>query len=148
MVSTVKLPKGDVLFRQGDEGEALYLIDSGTIEVFKKDTKDHEQVIAVLEGGGVVGEMSLLIKEKRSASGRATSDTTLIELPARDFKQLLDTSSLVAYKMTLVMAKVLARRIRQLNEKLVEIQRDEKHSDPKLAEFAEFKKKIMSEFSF
>lgn len=66
---------GDMLMVEGDIGEEAYLIVKGSVEVFK-ETDDHRIVLGKLEPGDIVGEMSLIAKEARSASVEALEDTS------------------------------------------------------------------------
>ncbi len=72
-------PRGDTIFRQGDPGETMYIIQSGAVEVSQhQHGTDH--VIAILEKGDFFGEMALLQDDVRSATIRAIRPTRLIAL--------------------------------------------------------------------
>lgn len=71
--------RGEVVFRQGDTGNAMYIIQSGAVEVSQQN-KGRETVIAILEKGDFFGEMALLQNEFRSATITAISRTRLIPL--------------------------------------------------------------------
>ena len=72
--------RGDIVFRQGEAGEAMYIIQSGAVEVSQRKNA-RESVIAILEKGDFFGEMALLQNEPRSATITAISLTRLIPLP-------------------------------------------------------------------
>jgi EAL domain-containing protein (putative c-di-GMP-specific phosphodiesterase class I) len=75
------LPAGAMLFNEGDEGNAAFLIKSGSIEVFRfRD--DCEQVVANLGPGDLLGEMSALDRRPRTAGARATVDSELVPITA------------------------------------------------------------------
>ncbi len=75
------LPAGTMLFNEGDEGNAAFLIKSGSIEVFRfRD--DCEQVVANLGPGDLLGEMSALDRRPRTAGARATVDSELVPITA------------------------------------------------------------------
>ena len=63
------LEAGETLFREGDEGDQMYLIKSGKIRIVKEMSKGEEKTLAVLEAGAFFGEMAVLDKRPRSASG-------------------------------------------------------------------------------
>jgi NTE family protein len=84
----VRLPADEWLFRQGDEGDAFYVIRSGRVEVVLEHAAAPE-VINVLRSGAALGELSLLTDEPRAASVRAVRDTELLRLDAGRFTDLM-----------------------------------------------------------
>ena len=79
---------GEVIFRQGDAGLAVYFIRKGAVEVIKDDGSKSE-VVANLTAGQYFGEMALLSNEPRNATIRTTSDTELAALGKRNFSSML-----------------------------------------------------------
>lgn len=74
--------KGDVIFREGDMGDNMYIIQSGAVEI--SQIKDgHKHVLAILESGNFFGEMALIDSRPRSATATAISRSRLLFL-ARD----------------------------------------------------------------
>lgn len=74
------LKKGELLFREGDPSDAMYVIKSGKIAITKaKGTS--EVVLAELGPGDMLGEMAFFDSKPRSAGARAMGDTVIIELP-------------------------------------------------------------------
>ncbi|MCK4226493.1 Crp/Fnr family transcriptional regulator [candidate division WOR-3 bacterium] len=71
------LNAGEVLFREGDKGDRMYLIKSGKIRIVK-EMDEMEKTLAVLNEGAFFGEMSVLDNRPRSASAIAETDTELI----------------------------------------------------------------------
>lgn len=59
-----------VVFRQGDKGDAMYMVQSGTIEIVRSTTHQEEVVLATVEPGGLFGELALFFDEPRAASAR------------------------------------------------------------------------------
>jgi ATP-binding cassette subfamily B protein len=87
------LEPGELVFSEGQLGDAFYVIARGVVEVVHGlDTPD-ERVIARLEDGDFFGEMALLSSQRRNASIRVRRATTLLRLDQRSFRQLLDSSS-------------------------------------------------------
>jgi EmrB/QacA subfamily drug resistance transporter len=82
---TVELHAGEWLVREGDPPGSAYLLRSGRLEVLQGD-----RVLRTLAPGAVVGELSLLTGEARSAGVRARRDATLVEVPRASFDALLD----------------------------------------------------------
>lgn len=85
--------RGEIVMRQGDEGDSAFIVASGRVRI-ALDPGDVE--VAVLERGAVVGEMSLLTGEPRTATARALEDATLLEITAGDFRRfVLENPALV-----------------------------------------------------
>jgi len=78
----VALMSGEVLFRQGDPGDSLYIVISGRLVVSHKSDDDTERIVAELGHGEIVGEMGLVCNEPRSATVVASRDTHLARLTA------------------------------------------------------------------
>ena len=100
-VSPVKVQAREVIFREGDKGDALYLIDSGEIDIIVGDGKRRPKVkgstassnkLARLGQGKSFGEMALLIAEPRSATAVAVTDCTLLKISKEDFDELIQKS--------------------------------------------------------
>jgi CRP/FNR family transcriptional regulator, cyclic AMP receptor protein len=114
IVSTRSVEAGGELFREGDAGDGLYLVVDGEISVVKRGTSG-EHVLAKLGPGGVLGEMSLITADARSATGRAITATGVLHLPSGEFRALMDAGSVAALKITAAVADVLARRVATMN---------------------------------
>ncbi|MDW8469486.1 MAG: cyclic nucleotide-binding domain-containing protein [Burkholderiales bacterium] len=110
----LELPVGGRLFDEGDPGDGLYLLLSGEIEVSKR-----ARPLARLGAGSVLGEISLLTSEPRSASVRAIAPTVALRLPAARFAALLAAGSEAALKIVAALAEVLARRLAATSATLV-----------------------------
>lgn len=74
------LKKGDILFKEGDSSEAMYVIKSGKITITKLKGSS-EITLAELGPGDMVGEMAFFDQKPRSAGARANTDVAVIELP-------------------------------------------------------------------
>ncbi|MGO9830298.1 MAG: cyclic nucleotide-binding domain-containing protein [Myxococcaceae bacterium] len=119
----LRLSAQSPLFREGDAGDALWVLLSGRVDVVKRDAAGHQQVLATLVGPTVLGEASLLLGDgPRSASALAMSELSLLKVPGPEFRKLLEAQDLAALKLTLVLARVLALRLVQMNERLIAVQ--------------------------
>jgi CRP-like cAMP-binding protein len=105
---------GKELFREGEPGDGLYLLLAGEINVIKQG-KDGEHLLAKLGPGAVLGEMSLITSDARSATGRALAASSVLRLPAAEFRALLESGSIAALKIAAAIAGVLARRLATMN---------------------------------
>jgi putative ABC transport system ATP-binding protein len=83
----VLLSPGDVLFRQGDYGELVYVVDVGRVEVVRELADGGEEVLASLGAGEYFGEMAPLLGLPRSGTARAVEDTALTSYTVRRFRE-------------------------------------------------------------
>ena len=84
VVDTERVPAGEILFRAGEPGEALYVVHSGSVELFIKDTAGQKIVLTVAEAGDIFGELALLDAGPRTATAVAVADTELLALDRDD----------------------------------------------------------------
>jgi CRP-like cAMP-binding protein len=89
---THMLAPGEILFRKGDPGDALYIVAKGEVDVIDEDTEfGVAHVLAKLGPGKAFGEMALLSGGVRTATIRAGRETELLSIEKQDFKDLLAT---------------------------------------------------------
>lgn len=86
---------GEVVIEEGTQGDALYVILSGALEITRRDG-DGEIVLATRKAGEVLGEMSLLERAPRSASARATQESELLEIGPESFRAVLESNPTTA----------------------------------------------------
>jgi CRP-like cAMP-binding protein len=111
----VSEPKGKVLFREGDEGDALLVILEGSVVVSRKGVE-----LATLTRHSVVGEMTLVDeREPRSATATAAEDVKLLKVPSKRVQKLLKADHVAALKVVANLAQVMSKRLAAINEKLV-----------------------------
>lgn len=130
--------KGVTLFREHEAGEALLVVLEGQVEVTKREAK-----LATLEAGSVLGEMSLLAGDTRSATATAVSDVKYLSIANSRFQKLLQKDNLAALKVVHNLAQVMTRRLAMINEKLV----DSLGKTKKKEELADFGR-ILNRWSF
>lgn len=102
------------LFRAGDAGNAMYLIEHGLIRISVKAADGHEITVAELGPGEFFGEMAMLDGQPRSANATAIEDSKLAILSRKHFLSFLEGNSNVALQML----SALAYRLRQTDELL------------------------------
>src|SRR3954451_18930712 len=102
---------GEYVFREGDLGLEMYIINEGNVEILNH-VGDEEQVLAVLEKGDFFGEMSVLEDLPRAASARAATDVRLLQINGSTFDQLLQGNPEIAVRMM----RKLSRRLRETDE--------------------------------
>lgn len=115
-----KVRAGSAVFREGDAGDAWYVIFSGQAEVLKGNEFLPTQRLGILTEKACFGEMAILDHSARSASVVAMSDCTVFRFPRRDFEELLAAGNLAAYKLIYQMARVLCTRQRRITQELTD----------------------------
>lgn len=98
--------EGDVLFRQGEAGDAAYLILSGAAEV-SIDTPNGPLVVATIDEHEIVGEIAILCDIPRTATVRAKSEVIALRIAKERFFTLIDEFP----EMAVEMMRELARRL-------------------------------------
>ncbi len=98
---------GDVLFREGDPGDSLYIIVSGEAKAYLGEDKQESKDLNVMGHGECIGEMALLTGAPRSASVRSLTDLSTLKLTKEGFDDLLKKH----HSLTLHFAGILARRL-------------------------------------
>jgi CRP-like cAMP-binding protein len=102
--------KGEVIFDEGEQGEAFYLVLEGRVLICHQGQA--EQAIATLDSGQFFGELALLDNAPRSAQARAADDCTLLVLFRGDFLGLMQSHGLIASKIAMQLARHLGARMR------------------------------------
>ncbi len=104
-----ELDEGDIIFNKGDEGDCLYVILGGTVEIF-----DGDRVMARLERGALFGEMALISREPRSAGARAAESTSLLALSLDTIYNVMPRE--VSLQLLVNIIVTLSSRLRTANE--------------------------------
>ena len=108
-------PAGDILFREGEHGDVMYVIREGSVRI-RKDSHDGEKTLAVLGPGEFFGEMSILNDKPRSATAEVVEDAKLLVLNPRTFEQMVKGNAEIAVRLI----KKLSQRLDSANE-LIEV---------------------------
>lgn len=111
--ATKKLRKGDILFREGEMSNHMYLIRTGVIRIFKKKG-DSQIEIDNLRAGQIVGEMAFLDGNSRSASAEALMDAELIEISQEIYQATLNSTP----EWLKVLLKAIVSRLRSTTTKV------------------------------
>ena len=110
-----RLAEAEVLCRQGDPGDALFIVTGGRIRLSTTDPSGNEKVLTFFTDGQFFGEMSLLTGAPRSATATAESDSQLLVLDKASFDQLLAGHPEIMRQML----KVVSQRTLQTNQQLL-----------------------------
>jgi CRP/FNR family transcriptional regulator, cyclic AMP receptor protein len=104
-------PEGAIIFKQGDEGAALFIIEEGAVEISYGDGKA-KVLLAHLFAGQYFGELSVFDKAPRSATATATRDSRLVRLDRDDLVDFVNKNPSAALRIIAEMSE----RLRQTNE--------------------------------
>jgi CRP-like cAMP-binding protein len=104
---------GQVLFHEGDDGDDMYIIQSGRVAI-KKRVKDGDTTLAVLEKGDFFGEMAILERLPRSASAEVVEEGELIVISGEMFGDMIKANPEIAVRML----RKQSIRLRETNRQL------------------------------
>jgi CRP-like cAMP-binding protein len=111
-----KIKAGEIVFREMDESDALYLVEHGRVVVSKHIHNDVDVVITRFNPGDFFGEMGLFDDAPRSASAQAEMDSVLWMLERPAFKKILSDHPEIAAKICYRMVNVFIHRLRATND--------------------------------
>jgi len=109
---TRRLAPREALFHKGDHGEHLYVVMSGRLRAKARVADGREVIVALMGPQEVIGEISLLDSEPRSATVEAIEASELLAIHRHDFLLVLERHPKVAIRL----AGILARRLRRLSD--------------------------------
>jgi len=111
----VEFEEGESIFREGDLGTEMYIIQEGRVEILKEIQGEQRQ-LAVLEKGDFFGEMAILEDLPRTAGARAVTAAKLLMINGSTFDQMLRSNPEIAVRMM----RKLSRRLRETDRMLRE----------------------------
>lgn len=109
---------GTVLFREGEPGTGLYIIVEGKVRISKNIPSIGEEALAVLGPGQSFGEMAMVDDHPRSADAYVHERVRLLVLSKAAVEELLLMHQHLAYEILWNFSKILARRLRETNDKM------------------------------
>ncbi len=108
-----RLKKGEILFKQGESGDAMFLIKEGSLEITVPiDAPQKTMTVSVLHEGDFVGELSLIDGQPRTATATALKECWLLEMKRDDFIKFLTGRPSVSISMM----SEIGKRLRSTNE--------------------------------
>ena len=127
-VDQVNYQAGETIFHEHDHGDALYILEEGTVRIWIMDEDVHEVTLAELKPGDFFGELAVLDRGERSSSATAITDIHLHRLSSDDFQQFLidhpdasiDVICEIAARMRQTNLLVTQRAARNINVEMEE----------------------------
>lgn len=107
---------GEVIVRQGEEGDCMYVIQKGKVEVFAEQD-GREVFLMELDEGDFFGEMAIFEREVRSATVRALGEAQALTLDRRTFLRRIHEDPSLAYRIV----QTMSGRIRKLVDEVTRL---------------------------
>ena len=108
-----ELPAGTVLFKDGDTGKQMFVIQKGKIKI-SKQIGAQEKTLAILPAGEFFGEMAILNNEPRTATATVVEDCLLLVIDSKTFESMIRGNAEIALRMI----KKLAERLKEADEQI------------------------------
>ncbi len=113
-----EVPRGTVLFREGDPGREMYVLQSGKVAISKK-VRDVEKVLATLGPGEFFGEMAIISNKPRNASATVAEAARVLVIDPKTFEAMIRGNSEIAVRMIKKLADRLAEADAQIENLLL-----------------------------
>lgn len=108
--------ENSVIFREGDSGDDMFIIQSGEVIISKKSQKNTQHILALLKAGDFFGEMSLFTTEARSATAVAIKKSVILRLDKSSFDFMLTNNLPFAKKMITKLCERLKKADDQISD--------------------------------
>jgi CRP-like cAMP-binding protein len=110
--------KDSMLFMEDMPGEFLYIILSGRVDIVKETIDKEKIVLASMGADEIIGEMSLIDSQPRSATGVTSEDSVLLVIKKQNFDEMLQSDPRIAAKLLMGLLKTVSRRLRIMDKKI------------------------------
>ena len=116
----MKIPPHDYIFREGDEGDRMYIVLKGRVMISRVVVDSGEEALAFLERGDYFGEMALIDHKPRSADAKAFEDGAVVLSISREVMEgLLDPKKVSSLRLLTILCNLVSKRLREIDTKLV-----------------------------
>jgi CRP/FNR family cyclic AMP-dependent transcriptional regulator len=117
------LRRGQIICREGDPGEEMFVVRAGSILISKAVTGNVEQVLARIGPGDFFGEMSLFDRSPRSATVQTDSDVTLLALDREGLRRMTELNPKAAAAFFHALVLIFIERLRASGDLVAEVTR-------------------------
>jgi CRP-like cAMP-binding protein len=128
ILQKVTFSAGEIIVKEGNIGDTMYIMQEGTVEVVKSlvmgdEESEKNKVFTRLEGSqhAVFGEIALLEELKRTATIKAITDCVLYEIKKDDFLRLAEEDYEIGYRILLNLARIVSARLRKADEDTIKL---------------------------
>jgi CRP-like cAMP-binding protein len=111
---------GHIIFEEGDPGDRLYFILSGTVRIEKTSREGKSRVIKILRRRSMFGDMAIFDNSCRSATAVAESDVILASLHRDQFDEIMEARPRAGVKIIRALVRVMSLRLRMSDAELVD----------------------------
>ena len=108
-------PKGEIVVKEGEAGDTMFLILSGSVSVLQKQGTEQETLITTLAAGDYFGEMALFEDQPRSATVKTDGDAKFLVLGKLEFEEIMREFPQIAINI----CQVFSRRVRETQRKFL-----------------------------
>ena len=120
-------PLGTEIIHEGDGGDFMLMLIEGKVEVHKRDRWNTSQLIAVVEAGKTLGEMSMIDGEPRFATCIAAEPTVLAVLDRENLARIIVEQPMLGAKILMELVLMLSQRLRSTSARLLQLIDEQSH---------------------
>ena len=116
-----KVKAGDLIVKEGDIGDEVYIIKQGSVRVLKNTLENDTYTVITLSSNENIffGELALVDNDTRSASVMAETECDLLVFSRDSFNKLAEEDPYLGFKITHSIAKIIATRLRKANKDII-----------------------------
>ena len=118
----VGFSQGEVIIRQGEEGDSLYLLLGGKVKVIREDSGERK-TLAILEQKSCFGEIAILSNQTRTATVEAADASTLLKIKRNDFRELIVSKPEMAFPIF----DILIKRFKNITDLYMKAETEHEH---------------------
>jgi CRP-like cAMP-binding protein len=118
---------GIEIIREGEAGDFMMMLIEGRIEVFKQDRWNAPRLIALIEAGKTLGEMSMIDGEPRFATCVAVEPVTLAVLDRENLARIIVEQPMLGAKILMELVLMLSQRLRHTSGRLLQLLDEQSH---------------------
>jgi serine phosphatase RsbU (regulator of sigma subunit) len=150
ILQTKEIPEGTFVFSEGEPGRRFFIVLEGEVDIIKAQGTEDERLLAIRPSGSIIGEMSLFDTDgSHTATVRARSPLTVVEMTHSDLDALLQRQPTLAYEMIRIISHRLAesenltiRDLREKNLQLTEAYNELKEAQAQIIEKEKLEKEL------
>ena len=126
-MNVYQAPAGVEIIREGEAGDFMLMVIEGKVEVVKRDRANMPQVIAEVDAGKTLGEMSMIDGEARFATCAAIEPTVLAVLDRENLARIIVEHRMLGAKILMQMVLMLSQRLRSTSGRLLQMMDEQSH---------------------
>ena len=112
---------GEDIFKEGDKGDKLYVIEEGKVRITQKVKSGESQPLAILTDGDFFGEISFLDAQPHSATVTPMKESTIISISRDDFDELVENNPREGYTILHRLSAEICSLLRQMDKKFIDM---------------------------